>query len=136
MDSVTIMIDQLNWQKLEHRRDNSRLCLLFKISMQHKIHVPTNDILPSAFTTATSLKPSHERNLAIRNVICMNRYSYTYIQIFITGNKFSYQVLKKLNYSDTLTYSYPLCTVLRLHSNELLILNSYRLHDTQFSTHG
>ena len=26
MDSVTTMIDQLNWQKLEHRRDNSHLC--------------------------------------------------------------------------------------------------------------
>ena len=62
MDSVTTMIDQLNWQKLEHRRDNSRLCLLFKI-MQHQIHVPTNDILPSAPITATRL--SHERNLLV-----------------------------------------------------------------------
>ena len=31
MDNVTTIIEQLGWQKLEHRRDNSRLCLLFKI---------------------------------------------------------------------------------------------------------
>ena len=31
--------------------------------MQHQIHVPTNDILPSAPITATRL--SHERNLLV-----------------------------------------------------------------------
>ena len=36
------MLDQLKWQKLEHRRDHSRLCLLFKIT-QHQVHFP-NDI--------------------------------------------------------------------------------------------
>ena len=62
MDSLTTMIDQLNCQILEHCRDNSRLCLLFKI-IQHQIHVPTDDILPSAPITATRL--SHEKNLLV-----------------------------------------------------------------------
>ena len=43
MSSVTTMLDQLKWQKLEHRRDNSRLCMLFKI-IQQQVHFPTNDI--------------------------------------------------------------------------------------------
>ena len=42
MYSVTAMIDQLNWQKLENHRNNSHLCLLFKI-IQQQIHVPTDD---------------------------------------------------------------------------------------------
>ena len=42
MSSVTTMLDQLKWQKLEHRRDNSCLCLLFKI-IQHQVHFPTNE---------------------------------------------------------------------------------------------
>ena len=42
MDSITTMIEQLGWQKLEHCRDNSRPCLLFKI-MQHQMHVPIDD---------------------------------------------------------------------------------------------
>ena len=60
MYSVTAMIDQLNWQKLENHRNNYRLCLLFKI-MQQQIHVPTDDIPPPAHTTIT--RSSHERNL-------------------------------------------------------------------------
>ena len=60
MYSVTAMIDQLNWQKLENRRNNSRLCLFFKI-MQQQIHVLTDDIPPPAPTTIT--RSSHERNL-------------------------------------------------------------------------
>ena len=62
MYSVTAMIDELNWQKLENHRNYSRLCLLFKI-MQQQIHVPTNDILPPAPTTIT--RSSHERNLLV-----------------------------------------------------------------------
>ena len=56
MYSVTTM---LKWQKLEHRRDNSCLCLLFKI-IQHQVHFPTNDIPVPALITAT--RQSHERN--------------------------------------------------------------------------
>ena len=62
MDSVTTMIEQVGWQKLEHHRDNSCLCLLFKI-MQHQIHVPIDDILPQAPITAT--RSFHERNLLV-----------------------------------------------------------------------
>ena len=62
MYSVTAMIDELNWQKLENHRNNSRLCLLFKI-MQQQIHVPTDDIPPPAPTTIT--RSSHERNLLV-----------------------------------------------------------------------
>ena len=47
MYSVPAMIDQLNWQKLENRRNDSYLCLLFKI-MQQQIHVPTDNIPPPA----------------------------------------------------------------------------------------
>ena len=53
--SVTAMIDQLNWQKLENHRNNSHLCLLFKI-MQCQIHVPTDDIPPPASTTTVDLE--------------------------------------------------------------------------------
>ena len=60
--SVTAMIDQLNWQKLENRGNNSCLCLLFKV-MQHQIHVPTHDIPSPAPTTIT--RSSHERNLLV-----------------------------------------------------------------------
>ena len=63
MYSVTAaMIDQLNWQKLENHRNNSFLCLLFKI-MRQQIHVPTDDIPPPAPTTIT--RSSHERNLLV-----------------------------------------------------------------------
>ena len=64
MYSVTAMIDQLNWQKLENHSlgNDSRLCLLFKI-MQQQIHVPTDDIPPPAPTTIT--RSSHERNLLV-----------------------------------------------------------------------
>ena len=62
MYSVTAMIDQLNWQKLENRKNDSRLCLLFKI-MEHQIHVPTDDIPPPAPITIT--RSSHERNLLV-----------------------------------------------------------------------
>ena len=51
MSSVTTMLDQLKWQKLEDRRDNSRLCMLFKI-IQHQFHFSTNDIpAPAPITT-------------------------------------------------------------------------------------
>ena len=56
------MIDQLNSQKLENHRNNSHLCLLFKI-MQHQIDVPTDDIPPPAPTAIT--RSSHERNLLV-----------------------------------------------------------------------
>ena len=59
MYSVTAMIDQLNWQKLENHRNNSRLCLI----MQHQIHVPIDDIPPPAPTTIT--RSSHKRNLLV-----------------------------------------------------------------------
>ena len=62
MHSVTAMIDQLNWRKLENHRNNSCLCLLLKI-MQQQIHVPTDDIPPPAPTTIT--RSSHERNLLV-----------------------------------------------------------------------
>ena len=62
MYSVTAMIDRLNWQKLENLKNNSCLCLLFKI-MQQKIHVPTDDIPPPAPTTIT--RSPHERNLLV-----------------------------------------------------------------------
>ena len=62
MHSVTAMLDQLKWQKLEHRRDNSRLCLLFKI-LQHHVHVPTDNIPAPAPITAT--RASHERNFLV-----------------------------------------------------------------------
>ena len=68
------MINQLNWPVLENRRDNSCLCLLFKI-MQHQIHVPTDDIPPPAPTTVT--RSSHERNLLVpyvRTNVC--KYSF------------------------------------------------------------
>ena len=51
------MLDQLKWQKLEHSRDNSHLCLLFKI-IQHQVHIPTNDIPAPAPITTT--RQSHE----------------------------------------------------------------------------
>ena len=67
MYSVTAMIDRLNWQKLENRRNNSRLCLLFKI-MQHQIYVPTDEIQfipPSAPTTITRSSHVIERNILV-----------------------------------------------------------------------
>ena len=63
MYSVTAMIDQLNWQKLEHRRDSSHLCLLFKI-LHHQVHVPTCDI-PAPAPITTQDHASHERNLSV-----------------------------------------------------------------------
>ena len=60
MSSVTTMLDQLKWQKLEHCRDNSCLCMLFKI-IQHQVHFPTNDI-PAPITMT---RQSHERNFLV-----------------------------------------------------------------------
>ena len=62
MDSVTTVIEQPGWQKLEHRRNNSHLCLFFNI-MQHQIHIPINDILPQA--PITTMRSFHERNLLV-----------------------------------------------------------------------
>ena len=78
MDSVTTMIEQLGWQKLEHHRDNSQLSLLFKI-MQHQMHIPINDILPQAPITA--MRSFHEQNLLVpyarTNIIIYSFFSYT-----------------------------------------------------------
>ena len=65
----------MNWQKLENSRNNSLLCLLFKI-MQYQIHVPTDEIPPPASTTIR--KSPHERNVLVP-------YARTdaYMQIFI-----------------------------------------------------
>ena len=62
MSNVTTMLNQLKWQKLEHRRDNSRLCLLFKI-IQHQVHFHINDIPTPAPITMT--RQSHERNFLV-----------------------------------------------------------------------
>ena len=93
MNSVTTMIEQLGWQKLEHRRDNSRLCLLFKI-MQHQIHVPINDILSQAPITAMRL--FHERNLLVPYARTdIRTYINTHTRLLCGTN---YQTrLKKLN---------------------------------------
>ena len=56
------MIDQLNWQKLEHRRDTSRLCLLLKI-LHQQVYVSSHDI--PAPTPITATRSSHERNLSV-----------------------------------------------------------------------
>ena len=56
------MIDQLNWQKLEHRRDTSCLCLLFKI-LHQQVYVPTHDI-PAPIRIAATRLPN-ERNLSV-----------------------------------------------------------------------
>ena len=62
MYSVAAMIDQLNWQSLEHHRDTSHLCLFSKI-LHHQVHIPTCDIpAPAPITAARS---SHERNLSV-----------------------------------------------------------------------
>ena len=53
------MLDQLKWQKLEHRRDNSRLCCFLRLF----IHFPTDDIPLPALITAT--RSSHERNFLV-----------------------------------------------------------------------
>ena len=67
------MIDQLmiNWQKLEHPRDTSRLCLLFKI-LHHQVHVSTYDIPVPAPITAT--RSSHESVLYARTDL----YKYSF----------------------------------------------------------
>ena len=52
----------MNWQKIENSKNNSHLCLLFKI-IQHQIHVPTDDIPPPAPTII--MRSSHERNLLV-----------------------------------------------------------------------
>ena len=62
MSSVITMLDQLKWQKLEHRGDNSCLCFLFKI-IQHQVHFPTKDIPAPAPITTT--RQSHERNFLV-----------------------------------------------------------------------
>ena len=63
------MIDQLqlNWEKLENRRNNSRLCLLFKI-MQHQIQVPTDDIPPPS--------PMHNYN----EIITLKKFLVPYVR--------------------------------------------------------
>ena len=73
MYSVTAKIDQLNWQKLENRRNNSCLCLLFKI-MQHQNHAPTDDIPPPVPTTI--MRSSHERKCHMRGQMYTNIHSF------------------------------------------------------------
>ena len=105
MYSVTTMIDQLNWQKLEHRRDTSHLRLLFKI-LHHQVYVPTHDIPAPAPITAARL--SHERNLSV-SAICKNRC----IQIFIFPHVISLwnklpEKTKETQSLDTLNLEYEL----------------------------
>ena len=65
MYSVTAMLDQLKMTEIRTSyRDNSRLCLLFKIiPWQHQVHFPTDDIPAPALITAT--RSSHERNFLV-----------------------------------------------------------------------
>ena len=92
MYSVAAIIDQLNWQSLEHHRDTFHLCLLSKI-LHHQVHIPTCDI-PAPITAARS---SHEKNLSVpymQEQMCTNihsshiqfHYGINYQKYRITGN--------------------------------------------------
>ena len=61
----------INWQKLEHPRDTSHLCLLFKI-LHHQVHVSIYDIPAPAPITAT--RSSHESVLYARTDL----YKYSF----------------------------------------------------------
>ena len=63
----------INWQKLEHPRDTSRLCLLFKI-LHHQVHVSTYDIPAPAPITAK--RSSHESVLYARTDL----YKYSFFR--------------------------------------------------------
>ena len=84
MYSVTAMIDQLNWQSLEHHRDNSNLCLLFSI-LHHQVHVPNCDIL--ATTPITAIRLSHERNISVPYARTdVYKYSFSHMQFHYETN--------------------------------------------------
>ena len=97
MSSVTAMLDQLKWQKLEFRRDNSRLCLLFKI-IQQQVHFPTNYIpAPAPITTA---RQSHERNFLVPYVRT-DVYKYSFFPNVISlWNKLP-ETIKEIQLLDT-----------------------------------
>ena len=93
------MIDQL--KKLEHRRDTSRLCLLFKI-LHHQVHVSTYDIPAPAPITATI--SSHERNLSVPYArtdacMCTNIHS-SHAHTVLLWNKLP-EMIKKTQSLDT-----------------------------------
>ena len=97
MSSVTTMLDQLKWQKLEHRRDNSRLCLLYKI-IQHQVHFPTNDIPVPAPITMT--RQSHERNFLVPYARTdVYKYSF-FLNVVSLRNKLP-ETIKEIQSLDT-----------------------------------
>ena len=90
------MINQL--KKLEHRRDTSCLCLLFKI-LHHQVHVPTYDIPVPAPITATI--SSHKRNFISAIYARTDVYTNSFFPCMHTWFYFeiNYQKqLRKLNY--------------------------------------
>ena len=102
MSSVTTMLNQLKWQKLEHHRDNSCLCLLFKI-IQHQVHFPTNDIPAPAPITMT--RQSHERNFLVPYVRT-DVYKYSFFpNVILYGINYLKQ-LKRFNHWILLNLEY------------------------------
>ena len=90
-------VDQHNWQNLEHCRDTSLLCLLFKI-LHHQVYVPTHDI--PAPTPITATRSTHERNLLVpyaRTDVC--KYSF-FPQVISLWNKLP-EIIKETQSLDT-----------------------------------
>ena len=59
------MIDQLGWQDLETRRQNSRLFLLFKI-IHNQSCIPLTDMMPpTIITSSTTSTRSDINNLSV-----------------------------------------------------------------------
>ena len=74
-DSITKMLQSLNWPPLEERRRKSRLILLFKF-LNRKIHIPTQYLpAPSPLTITRANHNQKLKQLYART----NRYHYSFL---------------------------------------------------------
>ena len=83
--SVTIMLQDLNWDTLSSRRQTSRLCLLYKI-----LHNIVDVTLPSYITPSTRITRGHDQNSSYPNLELMHT-SLISFQIQLDYGKFTHQ---------------------------------------------
>ena len=75
--SVSSMIDQLEWQDLETRRQNFRLCMLFKI-IHNQTCIPLSDITSPTTTTSSTIMTRSDVNSVLVPFARTDTYKFSF----------------------------------------------------------
>jgi len=79
--SVTAMLNQLNWPTLEHRRNQAKLCMLYKI-INNLISVPHDHLTQSPTTTITRGHSIRYTQLAARTNVYLHSFFPSTIKLW------------------------------------------------------